>query len=177
MNQGSEIVTAYAFVRETAISVPYFLQAVTLVEPVKRALPLVGNYLAFVRVEAGSLKQLQDEVVPAVHDAGARLAEWSIATAQPFLGRPVKTALASYGALVQVSSTAPSGIDSFIVENFSDVLGDVVPGAASQRVQGGSTTHVVDLVGHTAEQVDELLARFASVPGGSGLDVSFTFSD
>lgn len=174
----NDTVTAFAFVRESAISIPRFLHSVSHVEGVTYQHGLVGNYVAFVKVEDVTLRELQDEVVPGVHDAGGRLAEWSIALPQAFLGRPVKTTLGVYGALVQVSSTTPGAVDEFLTATFADYIGDTDQrGFAAARVQGGSTSHVIDLAGDDQVVVDELLSRFAKVPAGSAVDISFAVFD
>lgn len=171
-------ITAFAFVRESEISIRSFLHAVSHVEGVTYQHALIGNYLAFVKVDDVDLRQLQDQVIPDVHHAGGRLAEWSIAQPQYALGRPVKTTLGVVGALVQVTSTDPAAVQEWIASRFEDLIGDGdQTGFASARVQGGAISHVLDVAGQDQQQLEDLLARFADIPAGSATDISFAVFD
>ena len=177
MATDSGTLPAFGFIGGTVVGPASFLTAAVEILEVRFAARVVGNHLAFVAVAADDLANLQDAVIPAVHEAGGRGVRWSVALAGEAMsfGRPVKRMVTPTGALVRIRTSQPAATLAALEARLGHLNGhgtDEGYGVGAVRVFGGSANVIVDIGTPNSAALADALASLDDLPSARAIDVS-----
>jgi hypothetical protein len=167
-------INAYGFVTRTAIPPRQFVDSVLQVSGIRFAGRTVGSSVAVVAACVDSLTVLQDEVLPAVADHGARNTMWTVAAGNAAMfNMPVKRGKSAYSALVRARTPRAAETLNGLVELFGALNTDQMAGhhASALQTYGANCDVLLDVGAPDEDALFVQMDRLDDVPAVTTYEV------